>query len=501
MADLNFPSDRAELDPPQSAGPLQTGDTYSEGGTVWVYDADVGAWGSGTGSAVGDVYLSKVNDDNAAGEITFEALSTHEAGVSVTGGRDLMFDNGTDQVKLRNNTNTTALDIRTLKPSAVTAGNSATGVAFTTSAELLPGNASFTSIYNSYLGSPLTTTGNVTLFSGAMATANAPSASSVVGYRTGSLFNTNSAGEVVGFDCVTNINSQPAGGAATRIGFRSNVSNNTSESFNFYADGNAPNYFNGQLFAQPNSRNSAFWTNFDSGFLKTYSPNGATVGSGSKGSAPIQVSVGQNWSTTKHLFSVQSGLGSGGSICTASGGDLGFNNTSDYRIKTNIQDYSENASEKIKALRLVSYTRTDFDIDVPIGFIAHELQEQCPEAVFGEKDAVAAIGTLLDWDGTELKTDVVEPEPEELTYTEEVETDGVTQMVTRTRSWNATGTRDVLQGIDPSKLIPLLTKSLQEALARLEAIEANEVIDDATDSALLTLVANLATRVSALENA
>ena len=36
---------------------------------------------------------------------------------------------------------------------------------------------------------------------------------------------------------------------------------------------------------------------------------------------------------------------------------------------------------------------------------------------------------------------------------------------------------------------------------RLEAIESNEVIDDATDSALLTLVANLATRVSNLEGA
>ena len=54
-----------------------------------------------------------------------------------------------------------------------------------------------------------------------------------------------------------------------------------------------------------------------------------------------------------------------------------------------------------------------------------------------------------------------------------------------------TGTYDVYQGVDETKLIPLLTKALQEALNRIEALESNEVADDATDSALLTLVANL----------
>ncbi len=39
-----------------------------------------------------------------------------------------------------------------------------------------------------------------------------------------------------------------------------------------------------------------------------------------------------------------------------------------------------------------------------------------------------------------------------------------------------------------------------EALkARLDALESNEVVDDATDSSLLTLVADLTTRVTALE--
>ena len=40
------------------------------------------------------------------------------------------------------------------------------------------------------------------------------------------------------------------------------------------------------------------------------------------------------------------------------------------------------------------------------------------------------------------------------------------------QTWEATGTRPVYQGVDQSKLIPLLTKALQEALERIEQLEA-----------------------------
>ena len=54
-----------------------------------------------------------------------------------------------------------------------------------------------------------------------------------------------------------------------------------------------------------------------------------------------------------------------------------------------------------------------------MGFVAHELQEQCPEAVFGDKDETVPIGTIVDYNGTELQTNVIEPE--DLTYEEQVE--------------------------------------------------------------------------------
>ena len=77
MAELNFPKDRTELNPP-GTGSLQTGDEYTASGTTWVYDATAGAWGSGGGTSSSTIYLSKVNDDTAAGQITFEGKTTHE---------------------------------------------------------------------------------------------------------------------------------------------------------------------------------------------------------------------------------------------------------------------------------------------------------------------------------------------------------------------------------------------------------------------------------------
>ena len=102
-----------------------------------------------------------------------------------------------------------------------------------------------------------------------------------------------------------------------------------------------------------------------------------------------------------------------------------YNTSSDYRLKQDVVDM-EGSIERLKALKPCNFAwkvngeRTD-------GFIAHEAQQVVPEAVTGVKDAVDDEGN-----------------PE-------------------------------YQGIDQSKLVPLLTKSLQEAVARIESLEAKVV--------------------------
>jgi hypothetical protein len=99
-----------------------------------------------------------------------------------------------------------------------------------------------------------------------------------------------------------------------------------------------------------------------------------------------------------------------------------YNTSSDYRLKEDIIELDD-STERLKTLKPCNFrwkadgTRVD-------GFIAHEAQEVVPEAVTGTKDAVDEEGN-----------------PD-------------------------------YQGIDQSKLVPLLTKALQEAVAKIESLEA-----------------------------
>ena len=69
---------------------------------------------------------------------------------------------------------------------------------------------------------------------------------------------------------------------------------------------------------------------------------------------------------------------------------VAYNTTSDYRLKENIQPM-RGAIEKVVQLKPVTYT-WKADGSSGQGFIAHELQEVCPDAVTWEKDAVDAEG-------------------------------------------------------------------------------------------------------------
>ena len=62
-------------------------------GVVYVWVTPGNFW-MASGDNLTDVYLSKTGDDTAAGAITFEGLTTHEAGVQVTGGSASDMSNG-----------------------------------------------------------------------------------------------------------------------------------------------------------------------------------------------------------------------------------------------------------------------------------------------------------------------------------------------------------------------------------------------------------------------
>jgi len=121
--------------------------------------------------------------------------------------------------------------------------------------------------------------------------------------------------------------------------------------------------------------------------------------------------------------------------------------SSDYRLKENDVDMT-GAIERVKQLQP---KRFNFIVDADKtvdGFMAHEVQTVVPEAISGTKDAMRneeyeVTPAVLDDNGHEITPAVI-------------------------------STRSVpdYQGIDQSKLVPLLTGALQEAIAKIETLEA-----------------------------
>ena len=128
------------------------------------------------------------------------------------------------------------------------------------------------------------------------------------------------------------------------------------------------------------------------------------------------------------------------------GSSLAYNTSSDYRLKENIADITD-ATTRVKQLQPKRFNFiTDADRTVD-GFIAHEVSSVVPEAITGEKDA--------------MKTEEYEVTPAVLDEDGNVITEAVM------------GTREVpeYQGIDQAKLVPVLTKALQEAITKIEELE------------------------------
>ena len=243
------------------------------------------------------------------------------------------------------------------------------------------------------------------------------------------------------------------------------------DNYSNYHAGTAPNYFAKELLV-----GADMITNADTNAEKWTSGNGSLVYPGQFKTAADNSNASIS---PVHLNRIGSATGSlirfyeNGALIDAikldGSGGITYG-PSDYRLKENIVDLPS-ATDAIKSLRPVNFNFKSHPGKTRPGFIAHEVSETLSVAVTGTKDETEAIGTLADYDGTVLETEVTEPD--DLTYTEEVETDGVSTMVTRTRSWTPTGNRPVYQGVDQIKLIPLLTKALQEALARIEELESN----------------------------
>lgn len=133
--------------------------------------------------------------------------------------------------------------------------------------------------------------------------------------------------------------------------------------------------------------------------------------------------------------------GAVGSIIT-SGSSTAYNTSSDYRLKKDWQPM-DNALDRVNTLKPVNFAWKADGSRVD-GFLAHELAEVIPEAVTGEKDATEEYEiapAVLDLEGNVIEEAVM-------------------------------GTRDVYQGIDQSKIVPLLVAAIQELKGLVQSQQA-----------------------------
>jgi hypothetical protein len=172
-------------------------------------------------------------------------------------------------------------------------------------------------------------------------------------------------------------------------------------------------------------------------------PNGGVLQVSAQGQTGI---VTYTTSTTNNNAAYfENGNGIVGTIAT-NGTSTSYNTSSDYRLKEDWVAVAD-ASTRVNALKPVNFAwkvngeRVD-------GFLAHELAEVVPEAVIGVKDA--------------MRDEEYEVTPAVLNDEGAV----VTPVVMGTR------TVPDYQGIDQSKLVPLLTAALQEALAKIDDLTA-----------------------------
>jgi hypothetical protein len=134
-----------------------------------------------------------------------------------------------------------------------------------------------------------------------------------------------------------------------------------------------------------------------------------------------------------------------GSIQGSTGTATSFNTASDYRLKENV-DYSWDATTRLKQLKPARFNFIADAGKTVDGFLAHEVSSVVPEAIAGKKDG--------------MKPEVLYVEGDELP-------DG--KSVGDVKEASAPD----YQGIDQSKLVPLLVKTIQELEARITALEAS----------------------------
>jgi hypothetical protein len=216
-------------------------------------------------------------------------------------------------------------------------------------------------------------------------------------------------------------------------------------------------------------------SNGESLFNCASTPSNSVQGFAIHGSSSANISSSGSSTTAYNHFNIFNGTGQVGSI-VSNGSATAFNTSSDYRLKENLEPLT-GALDRLDALPVYRFNfKADPDTTVD-GFVAHEIQAHVPEAVTGEKDAMK---TVVVQEAV-AAVEAVEAQP--ATYWEEGDElpEGVAVGDEKTPAVEAVEAVEAVaevteeqidpQGIDQSKLVPLLVAAVKELKAKVETLE------------------------------
>jgi hypothetical protein len=168
--------------------------------------------------------------------------------------------------------------------------------------------------------------------------------------------------------------------------------------------------------------------------------------------------------TNATFLSMRDSDGEIGNITANGASSVAYNTSSDYRLKENV-DYAFDATTRLKQLKPCRFNFIADPDTTKDGFIAHEVSSIVPEAVTGTHDETReCVNVVKKADGKMIHENVSEEDwtqgKIDGTYAEDT-------------TWSAEATVPRYQGIDQSKLVPLLVKTIQELEARITALENN----------------------------
>jgi hypothetical protein len=313
-----------------------------------------------------------------------------------------------------------------------TSGSDNTAVGYTSLDANVNGNYNV-AIGGVALGAGVTASTNTAIGYSAFSSNTAASYNTAVGFESGKNLNTTGntfntfVGMQSGFNCTVGSKNTYVGSGGTGYGagyFMTTGSANTIlGAYNGNQDGLDIRVASNNIVLSDGDGNPRQYFNSGTWFIPSYA-----------GEAPadtrFKLNVGgySDWAMvldhafgSQYFMSFRYGSTPIGSIL-GNGSSTSFNTSSDYRLKENVVDLT-GASDRVQQLapkRFNFIADADKTVD---GFLAHEVADIVPEAITGEKDAV-------DDDGN------IKP-----------------------------------QAIDQSKLVPLLTAALQEALTKINALE------------------------------